>query len=468
MTDHTPFTDEPAPADDARIDALARSAGAALRRPAPDDGLAHVRRSKQRRQAVRAGATGVTLAALAVVGVVSMRGGDQRTTVVPATADTAAPGPTGGPSTSAAPPGTEVPTTAPTSPTTTPGGAGSPVAVYGGDTAVGPDGSLESRFDPLTGELLGTGAMDGAASLAAQQQWYGAGATDAPGRVLDAAELDRPGVLGYELDLGDVLLRYDVLPSEMPTLDDQDPAALPYFDRCQQTDLRVSGGSAPALPARVLAVAASADRRFLTVLRADCPTAGTLADGVLEGGYDIVAEVYDVAQLDQPPRRLFSEPAESCGCTLAGFSPDSRYVAIRELASDLQFRVFALGSGDEVVLTDQCREGFSAFADQYGPWVGDSTIALVVDCGDGPALLVMDVDEPARASSYPSPAANVVWAEVDVAHLDDPANAWYVLCGTDDLATPATCWVGQGDGSPIELPGVSTASFLPLGFRAGG
>jgi hypothetical protein len=486
-TSHQPSPDRPPdPPADQRIDALARAAGSALRRPAPADGLDGIRRAGRRRRALQTTAAGAALAAVAVVGVVALSGGDRRSTVVPATAETTpatgpvpastTPGPLStdpGPTT--APPGTTdgagtVPGTEP--PTTGVPSVQAPSVVYGAESAIAIGDTIETEYDPATGEAVATGTMDEQASLDAQQQWYGAGALDSPGRILDGAETDRPGVLGYELDLGEVVLRYDVLPSEVPTLADQDPAALASFDRCQQSDLRITGAGADALPARVLAVGSTADRRYLTVLRADCPVVGTLAEGAASGGYDVIVEVYDVADLDLPPRQLVREAVDTCACTLAGFSPDGRFVAVRSLAGDLRFRVFDLASGAERPLTDQCDQQFTAFSDQYGPWVGASTLAVIVDCGDGPALLVIDVDDPALGVAYPSPADHVTWAEVDVAHLADPSTAWYVLCGTDDLAVPATCWVGHGDGSGdgdlIELDGASAASFLPLGFRAGG
>ena len=53
---------------DARIDALARERGSELRRPAPADGLAHVRTVRRRQQVVRT-AGGVGVIALLAIGV---------------------------------------------------------------------------------------------------------------------------------------------------------------------------------------------------------------------------------------------------------------------------------------------------------------------------------------------------------------------------------------------------------------
>lgn len=494
--DPTPGSGTPSPADDHidghlddHIDARARAAGSALRRPAPAGGIAEIRRAGRRRRAVQTGAAGAALAVVAVVGVVAIGSGDRRTTLVPATADTTGTSSevtetTGGTTaTSVLPTAPETPNTPPVTPSTieppvtepadgattttapaTPGSAG-PSVVYGSDTAIDTGDSIQTQYDPLTGTVLSTEPMDGAASLAAQQEGYGGGTW--PVEYVAADESDRPGTIEYELAIGGLVLRHAVLPSEIPTLDDQDPAALTFFDRCQQAELVVLGAST-ALPGRALAVSASADGRYLTVLRVDCPVAGTLDEALVAGGYDVIAEVYDLTALDAPGRELFREPFETCGCTLAGYSYDSGHVAIRQFASGFLFRAFDLESGDEVDVAPGCVQSFTAFADQYGPWVGDTELAVVADCGDGPSLRVIDASGVAATLTVPAPTAVLGWAEVDVEHLADPVGAWYVLCGSDDPSSPATCWVGHGGAELVELPGVATASFLPLGFRAGG
>lgn len=490
MTDDQHPHDPAASAADRHIDAVARAAGSALRRPARDDGVAGVRRAGRRRQAARVGAAGAVLAAVTVVGVVALRGGDRRSTVVPATedssvsTDSAAPTTAGADtedtvSTSVPPPTPQPPATPPDSlipPTTDAGGEavttsvppGAPPVVYGSDTAIAFDGSIETQHDPLTGAVLTSGPMDAEASLAAQQATYGG--ADWPVRILDTAESERPGTLDTELALGRVTLRLATLPREVPTIDDQDPAALPFFDRCQQSELIVSGPAATAasaLPDRALAVSATGDGRYLVVLRAECPVSGTLDEGVVGDGYEVVAEAYDLGALDEPGRELMRRPAEECGCTLAGTSPDGRYVAVREFASALRFRVFDLESAAEVEVASGCDQGFTTFAGQYGPWVAGSILAVVTDCGDGPALLVVDASESTDSISIPAPVANLTSSELDV-RVAGAGKPWYVLCGTDDLSTPSRCWVGQAGATPVELPGVSEASFLPLGFRAGG
>ena len=484
---HDPSRGTPSPEDE-RIDALARSAGNALRRPAPADGIAGVQRAGRRRRAIQTSAAGAAVAIAAVIGVVAFGDGDRRTAVVPATADTTAdttgtsgdvsvPTTDGSTATSVPPIEPEPPATPPVTPPPTGGedstttseppapAAGAPSVVYGSDAAIDTGGSIQTQYDSQTGAALSTGPMDGDASLAAQQQWYGGGAS--PIRYLGTDESDRPGTIEYVIELGRYGLRHAVLPSEIPTLDDQDPAALPFFDRCQQAELIAMDGLR-GLPERALGVTATADRRFLVVLRADCPVDGTLDQGALEGGYDVIVEAYDLTTIGQPGRQLFAEPVESCGCTLAGFSHDGRFVAIRQFAGDLRFRAFDLATGTEVEVAPDCDQSFTAFADQYGPWVGDSTLALVADCGTGPELLVMDAADPYGAASFAAPTAEVTWAEVDVEHLADPASAWYVVCGTDDLTVPSTCWIGHGDDALVPLDGAATASFLPLGFRAGG
>jgi hypothetical protein len=57
-----------------------------------------------------------------------------------------------------------------------------------------------------------------------------------------------------------------------------------------------------------------------------------------------------------------------------------------------------------------------------------------------------------------------VTADVDRAHFDRPETAWFTLCRFDT----SMCWIGQGAGALVELPGAAQASFLPLGFEPGG
>jgi len=64
--DHGPVDGEGDRDDDSKIDSIARAAGAALRQPAPADGVARLQSSHRRRQTVRAAAAGAVVAAVAI------------------------------------------------------------------------------------------------------------------------------------------------------------------------------------------------------------------------------------------------------------------------------------------------------------------------------------------------------------------------------------------------------------------
>src|SRR6188472_3565870 len=104
------MTDDHDHSVDARVDELARDAGAALRRPAPADGLANVRATRRRRQAGRTVLGGSAVAVLAIgVFLVLDDDADDRGVVSVSVTATAAPTtavlvpPTAAPTTTASP-----------------------------------------------------------------------------------------------------------------------------------------------------------------------------------------------------------------------------------------------------------------------------------------------------------------------------------------------------------------------------
>ena len=196
MTDHHDLTNDSS-ADDARIDALARSAGAELRRPAPADGIARVQRAKRTRQLTQVGAGGFAAVLLVGAGVVAFRGGDTDRRVVPATVslpdstvpDSTVPDSTVPDSTvpdTVAPSSTVPATTVPA--TTPPNVAGAPSVIYTSGGGFSSFGSEVSTVDVATGAVTGTVTVDQAlsdASRAAQDALGGEQALAPTRRLID-------------------------------------------------------------------------------------------------------------------------------------------------------------------------------------------------------------------------------------------------------------------------------------------
>jgi hypothetical protein len=150
------------------------------------------------------------------------------------------------------------------------------------------------------------------------------------------------------------------------------------------------------------------------------------------------------------------------------FSPDGNFVALGTFGGERAgFRFFDTASGSEVdVRVGDCDAFGTRHARFIGPWIGDSSIALQLDCGGTKTLLVRDLATQEELRVNLPELSDTTWftADVDYAHYDRPANAWFTLC---DQRAPA-CWLGQGGGALIELPGTVEASFPPLGFTYGG
>ena len=157
MTDdrnHSPADD----AADARIDAIARSAGRELRRPAPANGIAKVQRARRTRQVTRAAGGGVAAIVLVAVGVVALNNrGQQRSdhrrlvvvTTQPQVSTTADPTPPAtDPSTPPTP--TSLPADSTTSlPTTSLPAAETPAAVYVASGSVADVDRVQTLIDPM-------------------------------------------------------------------------------------------------------------------------------------------------------------------------------------------------------------------------------------------------------------------------------------------------------------------------------
>jgi len=445
------------PDADARIDEMARAAGDALRHPAPADGVTRARRSSRTKQTTRLALAGTAVVALAVVGVVALGGSDAKR-VGPA--DTVA-------DTSTVPDGTLVTTLAPivttqqTSTVPEPSTVGAPEVIYGSSGQATDIDGVQQLIDPSDGSVTGTTAFDPEQSRRVQDARYDQWAMQ-PERPADPT---RPGSLVTRYSVGGVVYETESLPSEITSLDAQDPTALPRFDRCGQGELVVSGATAAAVPERISQMSIGADGRYLVVLSAVCPEQGTLTDGYTTQPYDLTLQVFDAAHPDQAGRTLVTENVANCQCDLNGFSGDGRFLALRSFNDGPLFRVFDLELGTEVGIDQQgCNQYFTTFADTFGPWVGASSLAVLLECDGARELVVRDVAPGGGELRVQLTTSDQPTVEIDVAHFDRPENAWFIVCS---LAT-TTCWIWHGIEPVVELPGVATASFVPLGFRYGG
>jgi hypothetical protein len=436
---------------DARIDAMARAAGGELRRPAPADGITRAQRSKRTKQTTRIALAGTAVLAVGLVGIAAFGGKDSirvgpADTVVTTLPDSVSP-------TSIAP--TTVPPTS-----TAPNPVGAPEVVYGAAESVSTGGE-QTLFDPTDGSIIGTEPVDFDESRRVQDELYGQGDMQAE-YFEDPA---RTGGLLSRYAIGGITYSIETLPSEITSLEFQDQTALPRFDRCGQAELVVEGTTGSALPERITSMSIGADRRYLVVLSATCPETGTLLDDYTTQPYDITVQVFDAANPDTPGRTLLTENAEDCQCSLGGFSFDGSFLAVRTFNEGLLFRVFDLGLGTEVVVDDQlCGQGFTSFADGAGPWVGATSLAVQLDCGESRYLLIRDLAPGGAELRVELITEDPPTVEVDLAHFDSPSTAWFTVCSFGTT----TCWVGHGDEPLVELAGMKQASFVPLGFRYGG
>jgi hypothetical protein len=473
MTDHHDPTHDPSLEQD-RIDALARSAGVELRRPAPADGIARVHRAKRTRQLTQVGAGGLAAIVLVGAGVVTFRSGDTDRRVVPATVsvpDASLPDSTV-PDTSAptsSTPGTPAPATTP------PNATGGPSVIYTSGEGFSSFGSEVSTVDVATGAVTGTVTVDQAlsdASRAAQDALGGEQAL-APARVttgqngVTAQGQPDAGWFTYEFDVAGTTLGFDVMPSDAPHLDMFSSDTLARFDRCGQSELRVSGASDTALPGHVFGIVVSADARWIVTRSADCSADGTLADGYVDPSA-IRYALFDAAHLEEPGRVLVDDgPAVGVGAV--SFSADGEFVVVED---GMWF--FSTSTGDRLeVADDGCAVQGTKWSRFIGPWVSGSSVALQVTCESDAALVVRDLatgEVMEVPVSMPGDTSTFT-ADVDYAHYDRPSNVWYTVCVAtvaDDGTSTTTCELGVGSEPRMALPGAAEASFVQLGFVYGG
>ena len=464
MNDHTdPTTPEPIgpdpidPAADERIDALARSAGSELRRPAPEAGMAAVTRAKRRRDVVRATSAGAAVVALVAVGAVVIGNRSDDTTRVPTTENPVEVVDTDGPTTTPAP-DTDPPDTDPTEtdppttdpPTTVPvpaNAAGDPTELFVTQD-VGMSSTEMTVVDPTTGDVIDTRPVDTDASRAAQDALRGR--TSMSGTQTDVAGSDTDfGYFTMTYQVGGIGYVHSRTYSEMPSLADLGPESRAQFDDCGQGELRVDGADAGGLPTHASRVVLSADGRSLLTMSSTC-TGGDQIRSV---------QLFDATDPSVPGVTL-AEFDETDAITSLGFSPDSRFVAFT--TSGLQVFDTATGQPVQLALGD-CDVFTTKWTEFMGPWVGGSIYAVQETCPNGMFLVAQDVSTGERMRRELPEGTPNYFVEVDHAHVDRPTNLWVTGC-----ASSSGCWVGQGNGPLTAIADAGETSFLPLGFRYGG
>lgn len=466
--------------DERRIDAFARQAGSAMRRPAPPDGAALAGRSARRHRVVRNTAVVATSALVLLAGVVVLTrgGGDSApayTTTGPTTASTVEAtvpvATTEAPNTTVAASSTTTSTLPSTSTTTTEPGNGvvagpigpadgsGPTVVYTGEVNTSAAGADQMRtIDPRTGRLIGTSTVDFDGSAAAMDRII------APWTAVNTWGLDADGVFSKLLAAGGRTYSYAVTGSDNPNPDAQQRA---MFDACGQASLTVTGGGAVSLPARVLEGTASPDGAWVAMLSGTCSSPGTLGDNGPRAVKDPTVSVYDASHPDRPA--VLSAPIERDFEHQSGvwFDRTSRYLAVMTATG---WRFFDVAGGREIETPraggrqcDAVGWGAGNLFGHSGPWAGSSIAALGPTCdAGGTGFTLLDAASGATRV-IPWPVDSSYWVyDVDVEHSDSLDDTWFTLC-----ALEGRCWVGHTGSGLLPLPG-SSAQFWPLGFSFGG
>ncbi len=401
----TTITDISGDADD-RIDAMARTAGHALRRSPSADQLVRIHRAKRNHQIARA--TGGAAAVLALVGgglLLANRGQDD--VLVPATLPTTAPQPTtpttAGPTT---PPTSNPPTSNPVTPTvpvtnppdsappTSPPGVGAgeqPEFFYVGNPLTGD--LSEQVVDPATGEVVRTQDRNGTPYLNNWQERLTRRDSAEQGITYD--------VQGFEdLGQGD------------------------FIDYCGQGKVVIENGptGGTALPERAMSVTVSPDGRWVVVMSTTCPRDGALVPGVGVPAdmpaYDVQVEVFDADDPAAAGRPLTTFTTAVALLPQVRYSADGHWMALSGLGEDSGrgLEVYDLETAAAVDLGrsgDECTT--LAYANQDALFVDDDTIAELRRCFDQVVVQITDLADPANT------------AQISVTNLGTNNDPWGTL-----------------------------------------
>ena len=465
MTNNT--LDNPSPADDAgdaadaRIDAMARTAGSQLRRPAPERGFAQVKRARRTQQVTRAALGGTIALAVVAMGAFAV---NRRTNDIAPAADVTisstepqASAPPNPPPTTAVWP--TIPTTAaalpPTTAEVTEPGPTAPAATDAGGVVATDDPSVvyvstqedlaeQTLIDPVTGETIRTEPRDGAQADAIRSAGVD---LEPPSNSVGGVTYDFTEA-GYQEYGGEPI---------------GDP------DRCLQTPLTVTSPAGSALPARALQFKISPSRQYVVTASTTCPEAGgagTNLENRTTLPFETTIQVFDAAHPELPGRPLATQPPSNNVFNVT-FSRNGRFAAmLTYVGSGYRYFIYDLETGSSLDIAPDCTHSGDrpqVAYDVHAPWVGQSSIAFGAQCPDGPKVAIADlatgkiVEIPIPFT--PVPDANpVVYVEVDQQHYSTADTAWFTACGY----LQSQCWVGNSQGQLIELPNTTVASFLPL------
>lgn len=433
-------------ADHDRIDALAREAGSALRRPPSPNQLARVHRVKRNRQIARAAGGGLAVVAL-VAGGVALLQRDADEQLVPATVPASTMPASTVPTSTV--PDTAVTTLAPA--TTVPPLAAAPELLYLGTNDKAAE-QVQRVVDLATLEVLRTEPLDDDA-WRAYSGWR---------------EPRFDSVTGITYALG--------------SYPGDDPAdGLPVVDWCGRFPLEVEGAPAgtTALPDRASLISVSEDGRWLLVVGASaCPVDGLIEPSmnVEQIDYEQEVRLFDADDPAAPGRLLWTSPYPERQFQGVEWTSDGAWMLVRHLFVDgsgvLQqgLDVIETATGNPLpVDTPGC--SILAFAQSDLGFVGDTALAFVERCDDGiaPKLAVaihaLDASQDTQPLSVPIEVVSAdsfptleVWPGLDGFGV---ADATFVVTAVEPGGATRTL---LGEGSAVrELPfDDDRVSFGPL------
>ena len=198
-----------------------------------------------------------------------------------------------------------------------------------------------------------------------------------------------PGGVRSTVDLGDVAYAFDQVFYDSGTLNTD---FYPDVDLCGQNVVTVRSEAGSALPARAHVLSVSPDDRFVVTLSSVCPEAGTMgADGVgTQLPFEATLQVFDARQPDAPGQTLL----EGVPALNVGLAHVQRQRPVRR-PGDVRRTTRSTTCSISSRATSRLAEGCSAVGTNHsrfiGPWIGPSSIALMLDCADGQRLLVRDL-----------------------------------------------------------------------------
>jgi hypothetical protein len=454
MTAPKQFTNSAA--DDARIDAMARAAGSALRRPAPAHGFAGVKQARRKQQIARIGTLSAVILMVGAAGAAWKLNSSSSRTIVASNPDitsvsTVASTPT--PTPAPTPTTTPAPTTTPTSTPLALPTAPEPGLLY----AAVADPGMQQVIDVRTGAVLRTEPVDNALAEAWMLE------EEFPPRVDNAA-----GTYRFELaELGS-----------------------PNLDACFQPPLNIVelatgtlvASDARSFPSNAASNRVTPDGNDVIVAAAQCATGSEdVTTTILRFPADDLSAQGQVLTTVVVPRVHTSESA-----WVFDFDESGRFVLVSVFGIDvggIRARVVTsldLQTGQEVDVLGGCTPSIApnlrTVAGEMSTvvpqeFLSGSTIAYTALCDDGlQHAVIVDVANPTSRIDMIIPGAlpeERTTIELDRSGLTDPSTAWFVVRVTDSAEGNRRAFVGQGSVALRPLEGITDPTFLPM-WSAGG